>query len=78
MSPYYLSHQFKAVSGFNLNRYINRTRISNARSLLIESDATITDIAFQCGFKSISQFNRTFKKIVNLTPREYKNKHQTS
>lgn len=78
MSTYYLSHKFKEVSGLNLNKYITKTRIDNACSLLNKSDTPITDIAFQCGFNSISQFNRTFKSITQLTPRDYKNTDQSA
>ena len=74
MSTYYLSHQFKEVTGFTLINYIQMTRIRNAQQMLLFSDRKITDIAAECGFTSFSQFNRIFKKFYGMSPREYKNK----
>ena len=64
VSNYYLSHQFKKVTGFTLTEYIQLTRIRNAQSLLISTNKPITDIAFLSGFSSFSQFNRVFNTFV--------------
>ena len=64
VSDYYLSHQFKRVTGFGLTHYIQMTRIRNAQSQLVSTSEPITEIAFNCGFTSFSQFNRTFNKFV--------------
>ncbi len=74
MSTYYLSHQFKEVTGFTLINYIQMTRIRSAQQMLLFSDKKITDIAEDCGFTSFSQFNRMFNKFCGMSPREYKNK----
>ena len=74
MSTYYLSHQFKEVTGFTLISYIQMTRIRNAQQMLIFSSKKITDIAEECGFTSFSQFNRMFNKFCGMSPREYKTK----
>ena len=72
ISPYYLSHQFKAITGFNLVNYIQMTRIRNAQQMLLSDNLKITDIAGACGFNSFSQFNRTFNKFVGKSPREFR------
>ena len=41
--------------------------------LLLETNKSITDIAFECGFNSVSSFNRSFKKVKGISPREFKN-----
>ena len=46
----------------------------HAKRLLKNSNLNITDIAFDCGFNSSSQFTNIFKKYVSLTPKEYRNK----
>lgn len=72
ISNYYLSHQFKDVTGFTLTDYIHMTRIRNVQSLLLNSDMAITDIAVNCGFNSFSQFNRVFQKLVGTSPSKYR------
>lgn len=72
ISPYYLSRQFKKVTGFTLVNYIQMTRIKNAQQLLINTDFRITAIAQQCGFTSFSQFNRVFNKFCNVSPSQFR------
>lgn len=72
ISNYYLSHQFKKVTGFTLTKYIQMTRIRNAQTLLLSTKQSITMIAFQCGFTSFSQFNRVFDKIVHTSPSKFR------
>ena len=72
MSPYYLSHQFKKVLGYNLRYYIQLTRIKNAEYLLLNSQMKVTDIANKTGFVSFSQFNRIFRKITGISPSAYR------
>jgi AraC family transcriptional regulator len=55
--------------------YLINQRIEHAKRLLKNSDSSITDIAFDCGFNSSSQFTNIFKKYVLLTPKEYQNKN---
>ncbi len=72
ISPHYLSHQFKNITGFTLTNYIQMTRIRNAEQLLLSTHRKITDIAQDCGFNSFSQFNRTFNKLVGKSPSEFR------
>ncbi len=72
ISSYYLSHQFKNITGFTLNHYIQMTRIRNAQQLLLTSSMNITSIAEACGFSSFSQFNRTFNKYCDMSPTKYR------
>lgn len=72
MSPYYLSHQFKEVTGYTVVQYIQMTRIKNVQYLLLNSDMKISDICDQAGFSSFSQFNRIFRKFCKVSPSDYK------
>ena len=72
ISTYYLSHQFKKITGFNLINYIQMTRVKNAQQLLLYTDLKITVIAEQCGFTSFSQFNRVFNKFCKCSPSQFR------
>ena len=72
MSTTAFCNYFKRKTGKTLICYINEIRISQACRLLISSEKNITEIAFECGFNNISNFNRIFKSITGKTPREYR------
>lgn len=72
ISSYYLSRQFKSVTGFTLTDYIQMTRIRNVQALLINTDTSIAEAAGMCGFFSFSQFNRTFRKHIGMSPSQYR------
>lgn len=52
--------------------YINTVRIGHACKLLFEKDQTIAQVAYECGYNSLANFNRQFKKYKRLNPSEYK------
>lgn len=66
---YFKSRTFKTFSQF-----LNEIRIARASKLLINSDMTVSEICYECGYNNISHFNRQFKLIVGLTAREYAKK----
>ncbi len=72
MSPNYFSTLFHSISGITLWDYINSKRIDKAISLLYDGDLSMLQIATLCGFNNATNFNKTFKKITGVTPREYK------
>lgn len=76
ISSYYLSHQFKQVTGFTLTDYIQMTRIRNVQSMLINTDISIARAAISCGFSSFSQFNRAFRKHIGMSPSQYRKQNK--
>lgn len=72
-SKFYYSRLFKSFTGMSFIDYLNSCRISDAERLLANPEASITDVALQAGFNSISTFNRVFKKYKHCTPSEFKN-----
>lgn len=72
ISSFYLSHQFKRITGYALIHYIQMTRIRNAQYALLHSHEKIIVIAENCGFTSSSQFNRVFLRICGVSPSEYR------
>jgi AraC-like DNA-binding protein/ligand-binding sensor protein len=74
MSANYFSAKFKEVTGLNFVDFVTRTRIEKARNLLQNPNLRISEVAFEVGFQSLSQFNRAFKKIIGQSPSDYRAK----
>lgn len=75
MSAGYFSTKFKEMTGINFVDYVARTRIEKARDLLLDPNRRVSEIAFDVGFQSLSQFNRAFRRIAGESPRDYRAKH---
>ena len=78
MSPYYLSRSFKDVLDITFVEYLNFTRISASKKLILNTDLSMTEIAFEVGFESSTYFTKVFKSINNITPLKYKSMHKKS
>lgn len=72
LSESYFSHSFKNCTGYTPFEYLNRLRIVKSCEMLIRTDKKITEIASLCGFNNISYFNRTFYKIMGVSPSGYR------
>ena len=75
MSPNSLCRFFKKVTGTTTSNYILRTRIDQAKYLLIKSDLNITQIAFKVGIEDHSYFDRIFRRFTNMSPKIFRRKH---
>lgn len=67
----YLSREFKNYTGQTVMTYLNVIRCKNAELLLAEG-RSVTEVAYECGFESVSYFSRTYKKIMGISPSEIK------
>jgi len=74
MNPSYLSYFFKEQTGENFIDYLNKVRIEKAKELLKDSSMSLSEIASQVGYSNAGYFNRIFKKIVGITPGQYRNR----
>jgi len=63
---------FKKITSLSPNAFINHLRIQKAMSLLLHTDLPILEIAFECGFSTLSAFNKNFKAQVHHAPSEYR------
>ncbi len=72
MSANHFSEKFKQSTGLDFTRYLARARIDHALELLLDPHRRISEIAFASGFQSLSQFNRTFKKLTGHSPSEHR------
>ena len=68
----YLTHIFKRHTGYCVCGYINLMRINEAKSLLLNSDMKIAEIARFCGFSDEKYFMKQFKKFESVTPTQYR------
>ncbi|MDC3416037.1 AraC family transcriptional regulator [Aquibacillus salsiterrae] len=75
ISKYYMSRIFKDVTGYTIMQYLMSCRFNRAKYLLeMYPDKTILEVALESGFDNCSHFSRFFKKQLNITPSEYRNR----
>ena len=67
------SRFFRRATGKSFVRYVNELRVARACRLLTETEKPITAIAFEAGFGNLANFNRRFREIKQLRPREFRN-----
>lgn len=72
VSKYHFCRQFKKISGMTVMEYILSTRIVMAENMLLNDDASITEISYACGFSSTAYFSRVFKEKKGETPLSYR------
>jgi len=77
MTPNSLCRFFKKVTGTTAFNYISRTRVDQAKYLLIKSDLTITQIAFRVGIEDHSYFDRIFHRFTDMSPKNFRQKHSS-
>ena len=74
LTPTSFCRMFKSKTKKNFVEYLNEIRVSNACKYLIETDMGMSEIAYECGYKTASNFNKLFKKLTGTTPKEYRKK----
>ena len=73
VSPNYLSNVFSRESGETFSEYLNKVRIKQAMLLLKSTELRAADIAEKVGYNDQHYFSKMFKKIIGISPREFKN-----
>lgn len=68
----YLSALFKKYTGYTIVHFINKTRIDISKSLIVNYEISIKEAAYSCGFSDEKYFMKTFKKLEEMTPSQYK------
>ena len=71
-NPDYLGRVFRQMYGLSIVEQIKRSRIKEARRLLLKLELYVKEVAEYCCFKNESYFSRIFKSISGVTPREYR------
>ena len=76
MNPSAFSRYFKQTTNKTFVQFLNEVRIGYSCKILInQGDKNISEIAFECGYRNLSNFNRQFKLITGKTPRDYLTSH---
>jgi len=70
--PSYLSKSFKQYSGENLTTYIVRQKIEHSLKYIAEGRLSLSEVAFMVGYDDYTYFSRVFKKVMAMSPRDYK------
>ena len=68
----HLCREFHRHNGRTIGAFIRELRIDRSRELLGASDDPLADIALQCGFSDQSHFSNAFKRVMRMTPRQYR------
>ncbi len=72
LSPYHFLRTFEHATGVTPHQYILRTRLRHAAIRLVAEPTKVLDIAFDCGFGDVSNFNRAFRTEFGVSPRAYR------
>jgi AraC-like DNA-binding protein/mannose-6-phosphate isomerase-like protein (cupin superfamily) len=71
MTPNSFCRYFKKHTHKSFTQYLNEIRLRNACKLLIEGESQISSIGYQCGFNTLTNFNKQFKSLMKETPTQY-------
>ena len=74
ISYQHLSASFSEQLGLSFSAYLTDIRLRNAKQLLDNTELSVTEICFECGYHNLSHFLRSFKKKYGTTPKEYRKK----
>lgn len=78
LSKSYFMSCFKRITGTSIVTYITQIRIRNACEMLLNSNKQVVQIALECGFNNLSNFNRQFKKHAGCSPSKYRSTYSSS
>jgi AraC family transcriptional regulator len=72
LSAFHFTRMFTAAIGVSPHRYVSRRRLENAMAMLADGSLPLSEIAHRSGFSSQAGFNRAFRRVVGMTPGEYR------
>ena len=72
VTTFYFCKIFKQSTGMTLTEFVNRRRVERAKQKLLNPQNRVAEIAFDVGYQSLSQFNRSFLRYVGVSPSRYR------
>ncbi|GAB3656390.1 AraC family transcriptional regulator [Echinicola sediminis] len=76
LNPTAFCRYFKKSTKKTYSKFLNEIRVGYACKLLIEEKLNISEVGYECGFNNLSNFNRQFKNVMDISPSEYLKKHR--
>lgn len=70
------SRFFKMRTGKTISEYITEVRLGHASRLLVDTTQSVAEVAYDCGFNNLSNFNRLFHKVRRFTPSQFRSTYQ--
>jgi YesN/AraC family two-component response regulator len=70
-----LHRKLKSLTGQSTTDFIRQIRLKKAKELLLEYNETVSSVAIQVGFNSLSYFNRQFKRLYQINPSDYRKRN---
>ncbi len=74
VSPFHFCKLFKRATGLTFTDFVSRARVEKAKRMLMKPAARITEVAYDVGFQSLSHFNRSFRRIADESPTEFRSR----
>ncbi len=71
-SVFHFCKVFHAATGLKFTDYVARARVEDARTGLLNPKMRISEVAYDAGFQSLTQFHRTFKRVFGQSPSEFR------
>lgn len=71
-SVFHFCKVFHKATGLKFTDYVARVRLEDARTRLLNPNLRVSEIAYDVGFQSLTQFNRTFKRVFGQSPSEFR------
>jgi AraC-like DNA-binding protein/ligand-binding sensor protein len=75
-SPFHFCKLFKRATGLHFTQFLSRVRIESCKRLLTNPHLRVSEVAYEAGFQSLTNFNRVFQRILGQSPTEYRLKVQ--
>jgi AraC family transcriptional regulator len=72
LSPYHFLRTFERVTGITPHQYVRRARLREAATRLVTGPEKVLDVALDCGFGDVSNFNRAFRAEFGASPRVFR------
>lgn len=63
---------FKLRTRRTFTQYVQQLRVTEAKKLLLDTDLSISQVSYQVGFQTLSHFNKTFKSLTEMTPKDWR------
>lgn len=76
-SVFHFCKVFRQATGLKFTDYVARVRLEDAKARLFNPNSRISEVAYDVGFQSLTQFNRTFRRIFGQSPTQYRDKLAT-